>query len=76
MVSRLAQSDGTTSLAMYLLLSLLWMMLARTQTVAWGYVPTHSDEVARPSADAEEKFVRSVLRYPQFPHTALFYTLH
>jgi len=69
MVSRLAQSDGTTSLGMYLLLRLLLMTLAR---LAWGYVPAHSDEASWPLADVEEQFVRSVLSYPQFPHTALF----
>ena len=76
MVSRLAQSDGTTSLAIYFLLRLLWMTLARLEPVAWGYVPTHSDEVSWPSTDAAEQFARSVLRYPQFPHTALCYTPH
>jgi hypothetical protein len=75
MVSRLAQSDGTTNLATDLLLRLLWMTLVRPETVAWGCVPPHSDEASWPSADAEEQFAHSVLRYPQFPHTALCYTL-
>jgi hypothetical protein len=61
---------------MYLLLRLLLMTLVRPEVVAWGYVPSHSDEASWPLADVEEQFVRSVLGYPQFPHTALYYTLH
>lgn len=76
MVSRLAQSDGTTTLAMYLLLRLLLMTLARPDAVAWDYAPSHSDEASWLLADVEEQFVRSGLGYPQFPHTALYYTLH
>lgn len=76
MVSRLDQSDGTTSLAMYFLLRLLLMTFARPEVVAWGYQPFHSDEASWPLADVEEQFVHSVLGYPQFPHTALCHTLH
>jgi len=72
MVSRLVQSDGTTSLAMYLLLPLLLMTLARPEAVAWGHAEPQIDEIQRSAADAGETFVCFALSYPQFPHPALF----
>lgn len=71
MVSRPAQSDGTTNLVTYLL-SLFWKTIQKFEAVAWGHAQPHLDGAQKSAVEVGEKIVRSALSYPQFPHPASY----